>query len=75
MDNDDFRTEYIMNDNGKVFMGGFKSAKGRPWIYGQFEDSVLPAACVLLEMSKLSHSEWGNPAKVVRAISSMVGQE
>ncbi|XP_018014264.1 hemocyte protein-glutamine gamma-glutamyltransferase isoform X2 [Hyalella azteca] len=72
MENDAQRLEYVINDNGKVYTGGFRNVRGRPWIYGQFDDCVLPAACVLLEMSGLSPSERGNPVKVARALASMI---
>lgn len=72
MENDAQRSEYIMNDSGKVYMGGSKHTHGRPWVYGQFDDCVLPAACVLLEMSRLTHAERGNPVKVSKAICAMI---
>ena len=72
MENEAHRNEYVMSDTGKVFIGGFRSVKSRPWVFGQFDDCVLPAACVLLEMSRLTHSERGNPVKVARALCSMV---
>ena len=74
MPNENMRNEYVMNDNGKIYMGGFRSIKSRPWVFGQFDDCMLPAACVLLEMSRLTHSERGNPVKVARAICSMVSK-
>ena len=73
IDDDAERHEYVINDSGKVYTGGYRNVRGRPWIYGQFDDCVLPAACVLLEMSGLPHAERGNPVKVVRALASMVG--
>ncbi|KAF2351038.1 Transglutaminase N-terminal [Trinorchestia longiramus] len=72
MENDAQRFEYVINDNGKIYTGGFRNVRGRPWIYGQFDDCVLPAACVLLEMSGLSPTERGNPIKVARALASML---
>merc|ERR1719369_319605 len=72
MENDEQRYEYVINDTGKVYTGGYRNIRGRPWIYGQFDECVLPAACVLLEMSGLSHSERGNPVKVARALASMI---
>lgn len=72
MENDGQRFEYVLNDCGKVYTGSYRNVRGRPWIYGQFDDCVLPAACVLLEMSGLSSAERGNPTKVARALSSMV---
>jgi len=72
IDDDAERHEYVINDSGKVYTGGYRNVRGRPWIYGQFDDCVLPAACVLLEMSGLPHAERGNPVKVVRALASMI---
>lgn len=72
MENDAQRSEFVMNDTGKVYLGGSKNTHGRPWVYGQFDDCVLPAACVLLEMSRLTHAERGNPVKVSRALCAMV---
>jgi len=72
MGNDEQRKEYVMHDCGKIYTGGYRNVRGRPWIFGQFDDCVLPAACVLLEMSGLSHAERGNPAKVTKALTSMI---
>jgi len=69
---DDQRYEYVFKDTGKIYTGGYRNVRGRPWIFGQFDDCVLPAACVLLEMSGLSHAERGNPVKVTRALTSMI---
>jgi transglutaminase 1 len=72
LDNEDLRREYVLNENGKVFVGTHHRPKGRRWIYGQFSDVVLPAAQLLLDMSGLSSTERGNPVQVVRAISSII---
>ena len=72
MENEDTRFECVLADTGKIYTGGYRNVRGRPWIFGQFDDCVLPAACVLLEMSGLSHAERGNPSKVTRALTSMV---
>ena len=39
------REEYIMTDVGKIYGGSHNHIQGRPWVYGQFKDSVLPAVC------------------------------
>lgn len=72
VESDEERYEYVINDSGKIYTGSYRNVKGRPWIYGQFDDCVLPAACVLLEMSGVSHAERGNPVKVVKALTSMI---
>ncbi|XP_015904318.1 hemocyte protein-glutamine gamma-glutamyltransferase [Parasteatoda tepidariorum] len=66
------RLEYVLNDEGKIFVGSYKQPVGRPWVFGQFADAVLPASVFLLERSGLDYTARGNPVKVVRAISAMV---
>ncbi|CAG0902409.1 unnamed protein product, partial [Darwinula stevensoni] len=61
--------EYVLNDTGKIWVGTFKSQYGRPWVYGQFDDAVLPAVMTLLELAGLQPTDWANPILVVRAIS------
>jgi len=72
MDNDEQRYEYVISDCGKIFTGAYHHVTGRPWIFGQFDQCVLPATCILLEMSGLSHAERANPLKVTRALTSMI---
>jgi len=64
--------EYIQNDIGKIFVGNHRQIRSRPWVFGQFEEAVLPAAIFVLDSSSLSPVERGNPIKVSRAISAMV---
>lgn len=72
MDNESFRKEYILNEQGKIWCGTWRQPKGRKWIYGQFDDVVLPACMYMLERSGLEHAERSNPVRVCRAISAMV---
>ncbi|XP_041970639.1 hemocyte protein-glutamine gamma-glutamyltransferase-like [Aricia agestis] len=72
LENDTSRKEYIQNEQGKIWCGTWRQPKGRKWIYGQFDDIVLPACMYLLEQSGLEHSERSNPIRVSRAISSMI---
>ena len=72
LENDPERDEYVINEKGKLYVGQFRKARGRPWAFGQFDDVVLPVACYILELGKLAHSERGNPVQVVRAISAGV---
>jgi len=64
--------EYIQNDTGKVWVGTHRQIRSRPWVFGQFEDSVLPAALYVLDRSSLHPVDRGDPVKVARAISAMV---
>ena len=72
LDDEDLRKEYVQNDVGKVFQGSSRRYGGKEWILGQFDDSVLPACCFILQNSKLKPQERGNAVKVARAISAMV---
>ena len=64
--------ECVQNDVGKVWKGTYDNYRGRPWIYGQFDDAVLPACCFILDKSPLGNADRGSPALVSRAISAMV---
>ncbi len=66
--------EYVQNQVGKVWKGGHKNIQGRPWLFGQFSASVLPACCFLLDRRcrHLRPDRRGDPVRVVRAISAAV---
>lgn len=72
LDNEEARREYVMNENGKVYVGTYNRPKGRRWVFAQFSDVALPAAQVLLDQSGLNPTERGNPVQVVRAIASII---
>ena len=72
LDNQLWREEAVLNDTGKIFVGSYRKIRGRPWVYGQFDDAVLPAAIMLLEQAELSPYERGNPIQVARALAAMV---
>ena len=71
MENSKHRDEYVQNDVGKVWQGTYRSYSGKPWVFGQFDDTVLPASCFILQKS-MKAGDRGNPVKVARAISAMV---
>jgi transglutaminase 1 len=66
------RQEYVLNESGKVWTGSSRRPEGKRWIFGQFDDVVLPAIVYLLELSKLKHTDRGNPVHMARAISAIV---
>ena len=67
------REEFVMADVGKIYGGSHNQIQGRPWVFGQFRDTVLPAVCHLLDkISALRDSERGDAVKVARAISAIV---
>ncbi|XP_071450028.1 hemocyte protein-glutamine gamma-glutamyltransferase-like [Hetaerina americana] len=64
--------EYVLNDIGKIWVGPYGSSRGRQWVFGQFDDCVLPACMLMLERTNVSPANRGNPIKLVRAISKIV---
>ena len=65
------RDEYVQNDVGKVWQGSSRRYSGKNWVFGQFDDTVLPASCFVLQQC-MRESDRGNVVKVARAISKMV---
>lgn len=57
---------------GKIWVGPYGSARGREWIFGQFDAAVLPACQLLLERSGIKTISRGDPIKMTRAISRIV---
>jgi transglutaminase 1 len=72
LEGEDDRREYALNETGKVWTGSSRRPEGKRWIFGQFDDVVLPAIMYLLELSKLKHTDRGNPVQMARAISAIV---
>lgn len=66
--------EYVLADVGKIWMGSYGSAKGRQWVYGQYDDACLPVCVYLLERCGLAHQQRSNPILVVRALTKMVSE-
>uniref|UniRef100_A0A8D2KX64 protein-glutamine gamma-glutamyltransferase n=1 Tax=Varanus komodoensis TaxID=61221 RepID=A0A8D2KX64_VARKO len=73
------RQEYVLNENGVIFVGNAKYIQARGWYLGQFQENILNLCLVLLDLS-LYHrqdpagdtSRRGDPRYVGRVISSMV---
>lgn len=64
--------EYVLTDVGKIWVGPYGSARGREWIFGQFDAAVLPACQLLLERSGIKTISRGDPIKMTRAISRII---
>ena len=47
MDWEDGRKEYVLNETGRVYVGGAKKPQGRPWNFGQvkYNESHFSHAC------------------------------
>ncbi|XP_069698764.1 hemocyte protein-glutamine gamma-glutamyltransferase-like isoform X2 [Periplaneta americana] len=72
LEDEQLRQEHVLNETGKVWIGSYRQPKGHRWVFGQFDDVVLPATMFLLELSKLNHADRGSPVQMARAISAMI---
>uniref|UniRef100_A0A3Q3J387 protein-glutamine gamma-glutamyltransferase n=1 Tax=Monopterus albus TaxID=43700 RepID=A0A3Q3J387_MONAL len=71
--------EYIMNEDGVIYMGVWDVIRSIPWNYGQFEDYVMDICFEVLDNSKaaLKNSKMdiecrSDPIYVSRMITAMV---
>ncbi|KAK9506648.1 hypothetical protein O3M35_008543 [Rhynocoris fuscipes] len=75
----DLIEEYVMNDVGKVYVGGKGMAVGRQWLFGQFEAHVLPICSKIMKdyyrlrmySREPSYSKRCDPIFVTRASSGV----
>ena len=54
------RDEYLFSEVGKLYGGSHNSIKGRPWIFGQFRDSILPAVCHVMDKGRDTNKLQGD---------------
>uniref|UniRef100_A0A4W6DDJ8 protein-glutamine gamma-glutamyltransferase n=1 Tax=Lates calcarifer TaxID=8187 RepID=A0A4W6DDJ8_LATCA len=71
--------EYVMNEDGVIYMGAWNNIGSIPWNYGQFEDNVMDICFEVLDNSKhaLKNSKMDienrfDPVYVGRMITAMV---
>lgn len=64
--------EYVQNEFGKIWCGSYDYPKGRPWIFGQFDDIALEIAIELLNKSRIPYHDRASPVAVTRGIAAMV---
>ncbi|KAK2520806.1 erythrocyte membrane protein band 4.2 [Columba guinea] len=79
MANENERQEYVLNENGIIFVGNAKYIEARGWYYGQFQDHLLNVCLTMLDLSlyyrqdpAIDVSRRGDPKYVGRVISSMI---
>ncbi|XP_040894494.1 protein-glutamine gamma-glutamyltransferase 2 [Toxotes jaculatrix] len=71
--------EYVMNEDGVIYMGAWDSINNLPWNYGQFEDYVMDICFEVLDNSnnalknsKMDIENRSDPVYVGRIITAMV---
>ncbi|KAM4573912.1 protein-glutamine gamma-glutamyltransferase 2-like [Odontesthes bonariensis] len=71
--------EYIMNEDGVIYMGTWDYIRSIPWNYGQFEDYVMDICFEVLDnsqdalkSSKMDVERRSDPVYISRTITAMV---
>ncbi|MED6263831.1 Protein-glutamine gamma-glutamyltransferase 2 [Characodon lateralis] len=71
--------EYVMNEDGVIFMGTWDYIRSTPWNYGQFEDFVMDICFEVLDNSKEALQNFkmdierrSDPVYISRIITAMV---
>ncbi|XP_077620700.1 protein 4.2 isoform X1 [Crocuta crocuta] len=63
------RMEYVLNQNGLIYLGTADCIEAQPWDFGQFEMDVVDLSLYLLSMDK-QVEEWGNPVHVAHILGA-----
>ncbi|XP_056869457.1 coagulation factor XIII A chain-like [Takifugu flavidus] len=73
--NDAERGEYVLNDNGVIYMGAADNVSQRAWMYGQFEQGILDACIYIMDSAKMPIWDRNKVLKVIRVGSAMVNAQ
>ncbi|XP_027425300.1 erythrocyte membrane protein band 4.2 isoform X3 [Zalophus californianus] len=65
------RREYVLNQNGLIYLGTADCFHAEPWDFGQFESSVIDLSLGLLSMDK-QVEQWGNPEHVAHILGALL---
>ncbi|ELK05494.1 Erythrocyte membrane protein band 4.2 [Pteropus alecto] len=65
------RREYLLNQNGFIYLGTADCIQAEPWDFGQFEGDVMDISLALLRMDK-QVKEWGNPVHVACILGALL---
>ncbi|XP_067904235.1 protein-glutamine gamma-glutamyltransferase 2-like [Heterodontus francisci] len=79
LNSDPQRDEYVMNENGIIYVGSSNYISNISWNFGQFEEDILDICLKLLDQTPkyLKHpnkalKKRGSPVYVARTVSAMV---
>jgi len=73
MEKEDWRKEYVLNDEGLQFYGSSRRIGSMDWYFGQFDEDVLKACLKLI--SKMSSNQRHDPVEVCRSMSAFVNSQ
>ncbi|XP_038659009.1 protein-glutamine gamma-glutamyltransferase 2-like isoform X1 [Scyliorhinus canicula] len=79
LDSDEQREEYVLNEDGVIFVGTNQSIQSRSWYFGQFEDKIIDICLTLLdknlkcqECPRKDYIRRNDPAYISRVVTAMV---
>ncbi|XP_076983733.1 protein 4.2 isoform X2 [Tamandua tetradactyla] len=65
LENEAQRREYLLNQNGLIYLGTANCIQTEPWDFGQFEGDVVDLSLGLLNMDK-QEEKWSEPVHVAQ---------
>lgn len=75
MPQDDWRQEYVMNEDGMYFYGTSSNIGSSPWYQGQFEEVALECALFLIHKSRMTYRHRSSAVEVCRVLSALVNSQ
>ncbi|XP_072480633.1 protein 4.2 [Notamacropus eugenii] len=71
LENEAQRREYLLNQNGLIYLGTSDCIQPQPWDFGQSELSIIDLSLRLLEVDK-EVNQWSNPVHVTRVLGALL---
>lgn len=79
LNSDEQREEYVLNEDGIIFMGTNQSIQSRSWYFGQFEEKIIDICLMLLDKNlkcqkcpERDYIRRNDPIYISRVVSAMV---
>nr|XP_045013320.1 protein 4.2 [Jaculus jaculus] len=64
-------SEYVLNQNGLIYLGTADCIQEEPWDFGQFQTDVMDLSLDLLSVDK-QVEEWSQPARVAHVLGALL---
>ncbi|XP_051833134.1 protein 4.2 [Antechinus flavipes] len=71
LENEAQRREYLLNQNGLIYLGTSECIQPQPWDFGQFDTNVIDLSLRLQEVDK-EVNQWNNPVHVARVLGVLL---
>ncbi|XP_074145512.1 protein 4.2 isoform X4 [Sminthopsis crassicaudata] len=71
LENEAQRREYLLNQNGLIYLGTSECIQPQPWDFGQFDTNIIDLSLRLQEVDK-EVNQWNNPVHVARVLGVLL---